>query len=145
MKVLTLVLSMFLAVSCGYETRDTDSHDVEYNCDDCKPTPYPNQPPVVTPIPVPYEPQEPCNQEHEHDVKIVNRSSNNNTNTNNNTINNNVSCSNPSETNDCSDKEEPKPCPECRECPECPKCPSTPDTPDQKPPKKRYGHPWFRN
>ena len=49
-----LILVAFFLASCGYETRDTDSHDIDYGCFDCGPKPI-----EVTPIPIPNYPEEP--------------------------------------------------------------------------------------
>ena len=130
-----LILAAFFLVSCGYETRDTDSHDVDYGCLDCGPRPI-----EVTPIPsYPQEP-EPCGLEN---VSINNTNSNSNTNTNSNTNNNNNhnhnNCSKDPSQNECPDIECPKcdPCPKCKPCPKKPKHPKWPKDPRQNDPRQR--------
>ena len=60
MRILT-ILSALLLVSCGYDPRKTDSHDVTTNCENCKPLPYETYEPE--PMPQPQQPA-PCKENH---------------------------------------------------------------------------------
>ena len=118
MRILT-ILSVILLVSCGYDPRKTDSHDVTTHCENCKPLPYETYEPEPMPqYPMP-QPQQPCNREH---INADSDNANRNSNVNHNY--NSIDCRNcdceETNQNEPEEPEEPEETeqPQGRECPE---------------------------